>query len=201
MAEQKVVVETIETSRYEWSPLRVFVVWHPCFAGAPVVESLYEWLGGPARELHRLGYGIPVHPLTSNTKDLPPDFPYLVDDELNIIVSLLDGEFLGRSAWRDWLESLSNSVEGKNVIMLPWAIHAAASQLRSVQKSQMLGSGELNTEQFRRAVTEACSLSLLDVDFLAREEVIDHRAHRVFVVVGREADAAQVALALPRPVE
>jgi SLOG cluster2/TIR domain len=155
--------------QYERVPVRIFVVWHPCFAeGKEVFKKLYEWLGGPRRELYRRGLGVPVQAWTTTTNDIPPGDIPLEHQELTIVVPILDGEFLGRKAWRDWINQFDSKseLEKKSITVLPWGVHQAAVLTPGIRALNLLGSGQCDAEQLCRRVTEACVVRMHDPDEL-----------------------------------
>jgi SLOG-like protein/TIR domain-containing protein len=167
--------------RYEWAPLRIFVIWHPGFAaGEPLFRSLYDWLGGPERALHRRGIGVPVQPWTSADPDLPPLLPPLDTQALTVVVAFLDGELVGRRAWRSWFELLESRRGTANVIVLPWAVHRSTAHVPGVGVLHLIGSGECSELELCRRVTEACVIR-------ARGEL---RPLRIFVSYARRDGGA-----------
>ncbi len=150
---------------YEWSPLRVFVVWHPAFAeGKGLADSLYAWFGGSDRELHRNGLGVPVHPWTTLDPDLVPPPPPRATQDITVVIPLIDAEFAGRSAWRQWVDNLFASQDSSTpsrLVLLPWAVHTAAIHIGPVSRSQLAGSGPCEPPTLNRLATDACALELL----------------------------------------
>jgi hypothetical protein len=89
---------------YEPAPIRIFVVWHPRYAdGEAIFRALYDWLGGRNRDLYHRGLGVPVQAWTSLSDEIPPPKIPVDTQGLTIVVPILDGEFLGRKQWRDWV--------------------------------------------------------------------------------------------------
>jgi hypothetical protein len=153
--------------RYEPAPLRVFVVWHPKYAeGEKAFEALYEWLGGPGRDLYYRGLGVPVQAWTSTSDEEPPLKIRGDDGGLTIIVPILDGEFLGRKRWRDWVAEYGTSPKSseKSVVVLPWAVHQAAPLIPGIGLLHLLGSGDCDMRQLCRRVTEACVVRMSSPD-------------------------------------
>jgi SLOG-like protein/TIR domain-containing protein len=155
---------------YEPAPIRIFVVWHPRYvAGEATFGVLYDWLGGQNGHLYHRGLGVPVQAWTSLSDDeAPGKIPHHTQD-LTIIVPILDGEFLGRKAWRDWVmgcmrkprrsAKLTEPRPGGStgsIIVLPWAVHQAAASISGVGVLHLLGSGDCDMHQLCRRVTEAC---------------------------------------------
>jgi len=81
----------------------------------------------------------------------PPRIP-VRDQVLTVVVPILDGEFLGRKPWRDWM--VHNS--GRPIVVLPWAVHQAAPLIPGIGLLHLIGSGACDTRQLCRRVTEAC---------------------------------------------
>lgn len=146
-------------------PLRVFVVWHRRFtAGEAAFEAIYDWLGGPNRELYRRGLGVPVNAWGSEADELaPPEIPSQTQG-LTVVVPFLDGEFLGRKRWRDWITACALSVRssGNAVVVLPWAVHKAAAMTPGIALLHLVGSGAIDTRELCRRVTEACVVRMRD---------------------------------------
>jgi hypothetical protein len=150
--------------RYDWAPLRVFLAWHPNFEpGRSLFASLYAWFGGPARSLHRNGTGIPVQAWSSRDAERPPGMPPTETQDLTVVVVLLDGEFIGRRAWREWLGSIESLIgDGRRLVILPWAVHEASAQVDTIRPLHLLGAGRCEETVLRRRVTEACVVRLRD---------------------------------------
>jgi hypothetical protein len=118
---------------YEWSPLRVCVVWNPGFTEGPeLARTLYEWFGGPDRELHRAGLGIPVQVLSTTDSGVVPAFPPKESQQVLVVIPLIDAEFAGRTNWRNWVEDLLARFSTEKIVILPWAIHPAAVRIKAV---------------------------------------------------------------------
>lgn len=144
---------------YEFTPVRVFVVWHPRFPGGEMAfQALYDWLGGQNHDLYRRGLGLPVQAWTSLAEDEAPKEIPNHTQTLTIIVPILDGEFLGRKNWRDWLASCAQPEKdaANSIVILPWAVHQAATIVPGIGSLQLLGSGPCDAAQLCRRVTEAC---------------------------------------------
>jgi hypothetical protein len=147
--------------RYERAPVRVFVVWHPRYAqGEGAFKALYEWLGGTGRDLYHRGLGVPVQAWTSDTDECPP--PELPPPEqlLTIIVPILDGEFLGRKSWREWIADLARC---PGIVILPWAVHQASASVPGIRLLHLIGSGSIDTSQLCRRVTESCVVRIREL--------------------------------------
>lgn len=170
-------MEKSHLDKLEMCPIRVFVVWHPEFEdGESAFASLYDWLGGPARELYRRGLGVPVHALcgsmkagphhqAASTLEPPKEIP--MDRQLlTVVIVLIDGNIVGRKDWRDWVDRLpaTPASHGTHVLVLPWAVHPAASSLRQIGTLQLVGSGQVDPRQLCRRVTELCVVHLRDPD-------------------------------------
>ena len=154
-------------SKYEPAPVRVFLIWHPRFSeGEQIHRALYGWLGGTGRDLYRRGLGVPVHGWTSDTDESTPASLPSDPDALTIVVPILDGEFVGRQSWRRWLEEMRAGLEstGHRVVILPWAVHHAAAQVPGIGLLHVLGSGECDTTQLCRRVTEACVVRVREAE-------------------------------------
>jgi hypothetical protein len=152
---------------YEPAPIRIFVVWHPRYAeGEATFQALYDWLGGRNRDLYHRGLGVPVQAWTSLSDEIaPPKIP--VDtQELSIVVPILDGEFLGRKPWRDWVADCAAKpwLSTKSMVMLPWAVHQAAALVPGVGVLHLVGSGACDIRQLCRRVTEACVARIRNPD-------------------------------------
>lgn len=158
-------IDGVTVSAFEHAPMRVFVVWHPKFAGGMALfRELHQWLGGPGRNLYRRGLGVPVHAWTSSSSDDPPPPVPLAWQSVTVVVAIVDGELAGRRRWRDWFERLAKVNDGavSPVIILPWAIHPAAAHLTGIGLLHLLGSEECEPRQLCRRVTEACAIRLMD---------------------------------------
>ena len=153
------------TSHYETAPVRVFVAWHPQYSeGETLFLELYNWLGGAGRDLYRRGLGVPVQAWTSQSDDIPPSPIPESTDRLTVVVAILDGEFLGRVSWRNWLSDISKRHEGSGdaLILLPWAVHPGTAFVEGVSSIQLLGAGPCDATELCRQVTQACVTRLQD---------------------------------------
>ncbi len=97
--------------------------------GRRFFEALYFVARRSRSAMHRNGTGVPVQAWSSARPDEPPPAPPVRTQRLTVIVPILDGEFLGRRRWREWLEHLP---EHGNVVVLPWAVHEATSQVPAI---------------------------------------------------------------------
>jgi SLOG cluster2/TIR domain len=170
---------------YEPTPVRVFVVWHPRYAGGEAAfRGLYDWLGGPNRDLYRRGLGVPVHAWTSASDESPPPKIPIEDQILTIIVPILDGELLGRKLWRDWVAECGETPRRseRSTVILPWAVHQAAALIPGIGLLHLVGSGDCDTRQLCRRVTEACVVRIRDPN--------QPRAIRIFISYARRDGSA-----------
>jgi hypothetical protein len=170
---------------YESVPVRIFVVWHPHYRkGEAVFRALYEWLGGPNRDLYRRGLGVPVHAWTSPSDEDPPDKIPDQDQVLTVVVPILDGELLGRKAWRDWVAECGSRPQSseKSIVVLPWAVHQAAALIPGIGLLHLIGSGKCDTRQLCRRITEACVVRMRDPDQL--------KPIRIFISYARKDGSA-----------
>jgi hypothetical protein len=173
--------------RYERAALRIFVVWHPRYAeGEAAFTAIYDWLGGANRDLYRRGLGVPVQAWTSAEDEVPPAVIPTTDQLLTIVVPILDGEFVGRKLWRDWILNCETRLRksGKAIVILPWAVHQAAPLMPGIGLLHLLGSGPCDTVQLCRRVTEACVVRVRDR--------VEAKPIRIFVSYARQ-DGSTIA--------
>jgi hypothetical protein len=173
--------------KYEPTALRVFVVWHPRYAqGEAAFTALYDWLGGPNRDLYRRGLGVPVQAWSSASDELPPPRIPTADQLLSIVIPILDGEFLGRKPWRDWIVNCGTRLRksGRSTVVLPWAVHQAAPLIPGIGLLHLIGSGPCDMRQLCRRVTEACVVRIRDQE--------EPKPIRIFISYARQ-DGSTIA--------
>jgi hypothetical protein len=173
--------------RYELAAVRLFVVWHPRYAGGEAAfKALYDWMGGPNRDLYRRGLGVPVQAWTSGADEDPPAAIPIEDQILTIVVPIIDSEFVGRKSWRDWVADCQGTARDSErlVVILPWAVHQAAALIPGIGLLQILGSGTCDDRQLCRRVTEACVVRVRDPKQL--------KPIRIFISYARR-DGAEIA--------
>lgn len=193
--EMDVPTEAAELN-YEPAPIRIFVVWHPKYEdGEATFRALYDWLGGRDAALYHRGLGVPVQAWTSVKDDDAPRKIPRHTQILTVVVPILDGEFLGRKSWRDWMADCVKEPPGSDesagsIVLLPWAVHHAAPLIAGVGVLHLLGSGVCDRRQLCRRVTEACVARIRNPEELKPTQIFISYARRDGAKIAADVRAA-----------